>query len=71
MACTSCSQDKQKCEGVQWTGSANSGIKELAADLVGIHKDLWGYSATLQKNMGVLIEVLGEILMSQQALVSW
>ena len=66
-----CSQDKQKCEGVQWTGSADSSIKELAANLVGIRGDLRGYSAALQENMKALIEVLGEISMSQQALVSW
>jgi hypothetical protein len=70
MACTTCSQDKQKCEGVQWTRSADSGIKELAADLPWIQVDLQGYSAALQKNMKALIEVLREISMSQQALVS-
>jgi hypothetical protein len=65
-----CSQDKQKSEGVQWTGSADSGVKELAADLAGILADLRDYSATLQENMKAMIEVLGEISMSQQALVS-
>jgi hypothetical protein len=65
-----CSQDKQKCEGVQWTGSTNSSVKELAADLAGIRADLWDYSAALQENMKAMIEVLREILMSQQALVS-
>lgn len=71
MACTICSQDKQKCEGVQWTGSADYGVKELAANLAGIWEDLWGYSAALQENMKALIEVLREIPMSQQALVSY
>jgi hypothetical protein len=55
---------------VQWTGSADSGVKELAADLAGIRGDLQDYSAALQENMKAMIEVLGEILMSQQALVS-
>ena len=55
---------------MQWTGSADSGVKELAADLAGIREDLRGYSAALQENMKALIEVLGEISMSQQALVS-
>jgi hypothetical protein len=55
---------------VQWTGNANSGVKELAANLAGIQADLWDYSATLQENMKAMIKVLGEISMSQQALVS-
>ena len=38
--------------------------------MAGIQADLWGYSAALQKNMKALIEVLREISMSQQALVS-
>jgi hypothetical protein len=56
---------------VQWTGSADSSVKELAADLAGIWADLRDYSAALQENMKAMIVVLGEILMSQQALVSW
>jgi hypothetical protein len=65
-----CSQDKQKCEGVQWTGSTDSGVKELAADLAGIRADLGDYSAALQENMKAMIKVLREISMSQQVLVS-
>jgi hypothetical protein len=45
-------------------------VKELAADLAGIRADLRDYSAALQENMKAMIKVLGEISMSQQALVS-
>lgn len=62
-ACTLCSQDKQKCEGVQWVGAPASNETKLVAELAGLREDLRGYSAAL-------IEVMGEIASNQHQLVA-
>ena len=69
-ACTICSQDKQKCEGVQWVGvPAQSEMKEMAKTLAELHNENHAYHKSMKKLMGDLVEVMGDIAQLQQVLV--
>ena len=65
-----CSQDKQKCEGVQWVGvPTQSEMKEMANMLVELRDKNHAYHKSMKKLMGDLVEVMGDIAQLQQALV--
>jgi hypothetical protein len=65
-----CSQDKQKCEGVQWVRvPAQSELKDMVKMLAELHDENHAYHKSMKRLMGDLVEVMGDIAQSQQVLV--
>ena len=62
MACMICSQDKQKCKGVQWVGvPTQSKMKEVVKNLVELCNKNCAYHKSMKRLMSDLVEVMGDI----------